>query len=53
MNVYMCVYMCVHVCMQALLEARDVRSRELELQMIVSSLRCVLGTELSSVLEKQ
>lgn len=43
----------VHVCMQALLEARDIRSLELELQMIVSSLRCVLGTELSSVLEEQ
>lgn len=48
-----CVYMHVYVSMQALLEARDVRSLELELQMIVSSLRCVLGTELSSVLEKQ
>lgn len=53
MNVYMCMFMRVHVCMQALLEARDVRSLELELQMIVGSLRCVLGTELSLVLEEQ
>lgn len=43
----------VHVCVQVLLEARDIRPLELESQMTVSSLRCVLGTELSAVLEEQ
>lgn len=43
----------VHVCVQVLLEARDIRSLGLELQMTVSSLRCVPGTELTPVLEEQ